>query len=187
MNRLALVFAGLFLALAGAPAVAAPTYDQELAVSYPDARASLVERIRLVEPEFDAELPFRALTDLTTGPAVQLEQVVDDVTRLFELRGGTLTDDGVSGWAYDRWRTEMALRVRYPAKDRDRADAQIGRDIPRLVHALIHPSLPIPWHESVETVVPPARPTIAELRGQDGAVSALVLELRFDLVLRDAG
>lgn len=187
MHRLALFLAGLLLALASAPAVAAVEADQEIAVSYPAARDSLVERIRLVEPDFDPELPFRALADLSTGPTLDLEQVVDDVTRLFEVRGGLLVDDGVSGWADDRWRTSLTLRVRYPAGDPHRVEAQIGRDIPRLVHALIHPALPIPWHPAIESVVPPGPPTLTDLRGQDGVVLARLLELRFDVILRDAG
>jgi len=161
------------------------TVKYEEFAMYPDARASLVERIRLVTPEWDQELPFVA-QDVTGGPIVPIEQLVDDVTRHFELRGGTPGDDGANGYAFDRWRAPMTLLVRYSMANPGRTELQMATDIPRLVHALIHPTWPAAWDESIESVTPPGPPTVTELRNADGPIARL-LSLRFDLIYRDAG
>ncbi len=157
----------------------------ELPMSFTAARRSLVERIRRVQPDWDQEHRFIA-DDVDGGPTVPLEQIVDQVTRRFELRSNPPVDDGSAGWAYDRWRASMTLLVRYSTANRARTNLQIASDVPRLTHALIHPSWPAAWDPSIESVTPPGAPVVTELRNDDGPIGVL-LALRFDLIYRDAG
>ncbi|MCB9553500.1 MAG: hypothetical protein H6705_16785 [Myxococcales bacterium] len=176
-------------ATASSPTAAAETATasaQEEPVSYGAAKQSLIDRLRLLEPDFDQEHAFKSLRDVGGGVVARLDEVPDDVVRVFELTGRPPKDDGAQGYVPDRWRTRMTLRVRYPAADPDRAEEQIASDIPLITHALIHPAWPAPWHASIESVSPPDLGELVPLAGEEGP-RAFVLVMGFDLIYTDAG
>lgn len=150
-------------------------------MSYPDALDSLIARVQALAPSWDADLPFYTLEDTDAGTVVELEAVPDDVVRLFDVRmAAPPVDAGGAGYGLSRFTVDMELRVRYPAHPRQRSERQIGADVPLLCNALVHPALPLPWHESIDTIEPPGRPTLAELAGPE-SVRALILSIPFTL------
>ncbi|RTL22379.1 MAG: hypothetical protein EKK55_14760 [Rhodocyclaceae bacterium] len=177
------------LAASSPPAAAEPATAataQEETVSYGDAKQSLIDRLRLLEPDYDREHAFKALRDVGGGVVARLDQVPDDVVRVFELTGKPPKDDAAQGYVPDRWRARMTLRVRYPVADPDRAEEQIASDLPLITHALIHPAWPAAWHESIESVAPPDLVDLVPLAGDEGP-RALVLTVGFDLIYTDTG
>lgn len=188
--RIAICLALAFLIVPLGPSSAASaTHPEITAMSQPIVIASLIERISMVEPDYDRESTFYTLEGADRGPVLELEQVTDEVVRLFEVRGGVPTDDGATGYAFDRWRARFTVRVRYHDADRARVDAMIGSDVPRLVHALTWPVYQAPgaidaheWPDAIESVVPPAFGTATQL-----PTGGMLLTLPVDVIYRDSG
>lgn len=194
MRRIALL-ALLTLAPLAFSHAAAPNPSPQLGapeatpMTLPLVIASLIERITLVEPDYDRESTFYTLEGADLGPALELDQVTDEVVRLFELRAGVPTDDGGSGYAFDRWRVRLTLRVRYHDADRARVDAMVGSDVPRLVHALTQPHYQAPgandahiWHANIDSVIPPNLGTATPL-----PAGGVLLTMPVDVIYRDSG
>lgn len=148
-------------------------------MSYSDAIDSLIERITKVEVSFDADLTFHTHEDPSSGDVIDIEEIPDNVTRVFDFRMSSAPEDAAgSGYGLHRFKVSMQLRVRYPASPRARVERQIGHDVPRLINALIHPAHPIPWR-SIDTIEPPGRPELLALTTPEGTHRALVMRLPF--------
>lgn len=147
-------------------------------MSYRDAVKGIYALITTVEPGIEPDHTFHHLE--ADGWSVPVDEVPDDVMRLFDLRMVTPPiDDGASGYVYTRFRVGMALRVRYSMRARAMAEAMIGDDVARLVNALVHPS---GWHESIQTIPPPGDPSLEELLNEQGVPFALMLTLPFTII-----
>lgn len=156
-------------------------------MSFPRVIASLTARIEAVTPSWDPDHTFHA-HEGADGVAIDIEAIPDDVVRAFDIRlAGGPEDDGASGFGIDRWRVDLELRIRYPVADRRRSEMMIGSDVPRLVHALIHPTWPSSWDASIRTVTPPGAPRLFELLGPEGEPLALMVTMPFTAIFTDAG
>lgn len=150
-------------------------------MAFSEAIDSLFARIHATEPRFDADIGFASLEDPESGYVVAVEDIPDPVSRYFDLRLTSLPEDAAkSGYGLSRFKVGLVLRVRYMPHPRARAERQIASDIPLLINALVHPAIPLPWHSSIDTIEPPGRPELQEMRGPE-TVAALILRLPFVL------
>lgn len=150
-------------------------------MSYPAAIDSLVGRVCALVPEWEPDRPFYTFEDGAGGALVDVETAPDDVVRLFDIRlAGLPEDDNASGYGLSRFRVSCELRVRYPAAaDRARTERMIATDVAQLVHGLVHPGLPAPWHPSIVTVEPPTGARLGAVTGPEGQLVAHLIRLPF--------
>lgn len=134
-----------------------------------DALDSLIARLAAVVPTHDADLPFFTHEDPASGYVVDVEDVPDEVVRLFDIRIAGLPADADSpGYPLCRWRMELDVRVRYPLTPRQRWDRVIASDAVQIANALIHPGLTPAWHASIVSVEPPVPQGVTEILTVDG-------------------
>ncbi|MCA9560402.1 MAG: hypothetical protein KC583_17755 [Myxococcales bacterium] len=153
-------------------------------MSYADALDSITTRIEALTPAWDADRRFRCIeTGAHGAPGAPLEEIASDVDRLFDVRLASLpADDGSAGFVWTRWVVGLELRVRYAATaDRARLERAMAFDASQLASALVHPSLPTPWHTSIDTVEPPDAPTLEPIAGPEGKPLAWLMSMSFTL------
>ena len=153
-------------------------------MSYAGAVDSLSARIEGLTPAWDADLGFVSVENGSSGaPSTSLEECPDDVSRLFDIRMASLpADDGGSGFVTTRWVVGLELRVRYAATDdRARLERMLAFDASQLASALIHPSLPIAWHSSIDTIEPPSPPTLEAIPGPEERPIGWMLKMSFTM------
>lgn len=143
------------------------------------ALASLRRKVIEATPTVEADAPFFALEDEATGAVVDVEDVPDDVTRLFDFRiDGLPADAYEAGHGVHHFTVPMRLRVRYPAGDRQRAFEVMTADAEVLATVLRSPA---GWDASISTVEGPTGGTIAELAAPGAKPHAYVASLPFRL------
>ena len=153
-------------------------------MSYADALDSITTRIEALTPAWDADRRFRCIeTGAHGAPGAPLEEIASDVDRLFDVRLASLpADDGSAGFVWTRWVVGLELRVRYAATaDRARLERAMAFDASQLASALVHPSLPTPWHASIDTIEPPGVPSLEPTPGPEGRPVAFIMTVPFTM------
>lgn len=145
---------------------------------------SLVARLAAATPTTEADHGFYTLEDPASGFTVDVEDVPDEVVRLFDVRLPGLPADADSpGWPLCRWRMELDVRVRYPLHPRARWDRVIAADAVTIANALIHPGLAPGWDSSIASVAPPVPQGVTDVLSADGRVVARLAVHRFAVLV----